>query len=137
MDRGSARETFRQSVVALQHEAESDFIRGHVDQRLGLWSHDHPVSVFAALGPSRSGWDELEPMFRNVADRLSDGGDVDFDLTTYDVAGDMAWTAGFLRFTVSLDGAAPRAMVLRITHVYRRENGEWKIAHEHSNWEEP
>ena len=137
MDTGSARETFRRSIVASQHEAELAFSRGQVDQRLELWSHDDPVSVFAALGPSRSGWDELEPMFRSVADRLSDGDDLQFDLTTYDVSGDMAWTAGFLRFTVSLDGAPPRPMVLRITHVYRRENGGWKIAHEHSNWEVP
>ena len=52
-----------------------------------------------------------------------------------DVDGDMAWTAGFLRFVTSMDGGPPSPYKLRITHVYRREEGEWKIVHEHSNFE--
>ena len=136
MDRDAAREAFRRSIVPLQHEAESAFIQGRVDERLELWSHEDPVSVFAALGPSKQGWDRLELMFTSVADRLSDGDRLTYDLTTYDVSGDMAWTAGFLRFSVSIDGAPARSMVLRVTHIYRRENGQWKIAHEHSNWED-
>jgi ketosteroid isomerase-like protein len=47
----------------------------------------------------------------------------------------MAWTAGFLRFVTSMDGGPPSPYKLRITHVYRREEGEWKIVHEHSNFE--
>lgn len=33
------------------------------------------------------------------------------------------------------DGGPLTRYTLRITHVYRREGGEWKVVHEHSNWE--
>ncbi len=40
-----------------------------------------------------------------------------------------------MRFTVSMHGAPLARYTLRITHVYRREGGEWKVVHEHSNFE--
>jgi ketosteroid isomerase-like protein len=130
-DRGQ----FLAEISEAQHRAESAFIRGEVAPRLELWSHREPVSVFAALGPSKVGWTELEPMFRSVAARLSAGTDTEFEIVAFDVSGDTAWTAGFLRFRVSIDGDEPHRRTLRMTHVYRREAGQWRIVHEHSNWE--
>jgi ketosteroid isomerase-like protein len=129
------RDAVRAAIEALQHRAEAAFVRGDVEPRLASWSHADPVSVFAALGPSRSGWDQLEPLFRSVAARLTDGRDLTYELFAFDVVGDVAWSAGFLRFKVAIDGGPTMQRTLRITHVYRREHDEWKIAHEHSNWE--
>ena len=129
------RESFRNQISSRQHAAEEALIRGEVEPRLQMWSHRDPVAVFAGVGPSRTGWDELEPMFRAVAARLSGGHDVRYEILAIDVAENMAWTAGFLRFVTSMDGAPPASYTLRITHVYRREGGEWKIVHEHSNFE--
>ncbi len=98
------RETFRAMVRQLQHEAEVALVRGDVGPRLEMWSHNDPVSLFAAVGPSKSGWDELEPTFRSLAARLSGGRDVDYEIMEFDMSGDMAWTAGFARFMVSTDG---------------------------------
>ena len=122
-------------ISKLQHRAEEAFIRGDVAPRLAAWSHNEPVSVFAALGPSRTGWSELEPMFRSVAARLADGHDVSYNIVAFDATDSMAWSAGFLTFTFSMDGGSALRRTLRITHVYRREPDGWKIAHEHSNWE--
>src|SRR6266568_5780190 len=98
------RETFRAMVRQLQHEAGVALVRGDVGPRLEMWSHNDPVSLFAAVGPSKSGWDELEPTFRSLAARLSGGRDVDYEIMEFDMSGDMAWTAGFARFMVSMDG---------------------------------
>jgi ketosteroid isomerase-like protein len=100
-----------------------------------MWSHRDPVSLFAAVGPSESGWGVLEPTFRSVAARLSGGRDVVYEIMEFDVTSDTAWTAGFARFTVSMDGGPLIRRTLRITHVYRREDDEWKVVHEHSNFE--
>ena len=42
--------------------------------------------------------------------------------------GDMAYTAGLERTSVSVDGK-PRTYTLRATQVYRREEGQWKVVH--------
>ena len=43
----------------------------------------------------------------------------------------MAHTAG-LNTWASVDGQ-PRSYTLRATQVYRREGGEWKVAHRHGD----
>jgi len=129
------RESFRTLISERQHEAEEALVRGDVGPRLQMWSHNDPVSLFAAVGPSKTGWDELEPTFRSVAARLSGGHEVSYEIMSFDVSADMAWTAGFARFTFSMDGGPLARYTLRVTHVYRREAGVWKVVHEHSNFE--
>ena len=131
----SDRESFRTGISQQQHEAEEALVRGDVGPRLEMWSHQDPVSLFAALGPSKSGWRELEPTFRSVASRLSGGRDVEYEIMEFGVTRDMAWAAGFARFFVSMDGGPLTHRTLRITHLYRREGDERKVGHEHSNFE--
>jgi ketosteroid isomerase-like protein len=48
--------------------------------------------------------------------------------------GDMAYTMGFERFnSIGEDGTA-LPVTVRVTHVYRREDGEWKIVHRHGDY---
>ena len=49
------RETFRTMISEEQHHAEEALVRGDVGPRLRMWSHHDPVTLFAALGPSKSG----------------------------------------------------------------------------------
>jgi ketosteroid isomerase-like protein len=128
------REAFRRSISERELAAEEALVRGDVGPRLEMWSHADPVSVIAAVGSARSGWAQLEPMFRSVAARLSGGHDVTYEVLAFDVSEDMAWSAGIVRFVGSMDGADPAPIGLRITQVYRLEQGDWKIAHEHSDF---
>jgi len=130
-------ESFRALISQRQHEAEEALVRGDVGPRLQMWSHNDPVSLFAAVGRSKSGWNELDPAFHAVASRLVGGHDVSYEIMAFDVTDEMAWTAGFVHFTVSIDGGPLTRYTLRITHVYRREAGEWKVVHEHSNSSQP
>jgi ketosteroid isomerase-like protein len=95
------------------------------------------VSVFGALGPCTYGWDEVSRIFRWVAELFSDPSDARYDyhwdVEVADVSGDMAYTVGFERFKASIDGGAPEQVTLRVTHIYRREDGEWKIVHRHGD----
>ena len=68
--------SFRTLISERHHEAEEALVQGDVEPRLRMWSHSDPVSLFGALGVSKSGWDELSPTFRSVASRLSGGRDV-------------------------------------------------------------
>ena len=129
------RVSFQSLIWAKQHEAETALVGGDVAPRLAMWSHNDPVTLFAGLGPSKSGWHELEPMFRAVAARLSGGRDLTFEIIASDVSGDIAWTVGVSRFTVSIDGGPVTRHTLRLTHLYRREAGEWKVVHEHSDFQ--
>ena len=63
---------------------------------------------------------------------FSDCTSYEFELLAYDVVGDMAYTASFEHTSASVDGQ-PRTYTLRATQVYRREEGEWRVAHRHAD----
>jgi ketosteroid isomerase-like protein len=52
--------------------------------------------------------------------------------TLADVSGHLAYTVHRERTSVSVDGS-PRDYVLRVTQVYRREAGTWKVVHRHAD----
>jgi ketosteroid isomerase-like protein len=50
------------------------------------------------------------------------------------VSGDLAYTVTIERSQVLVTGqAAPMPMALRVSHVFRKENGAWKLLHRHAD----
>ncbi len=124
---------FRSKTLARQAEAEAAFHQGDAGPRMQMWSRRDPVALFGAAGMFKSGWDELSETFPWVASRFSNVSDYRFDVLVADVRGDMAYAVGYERFTGSVDGRPAKPIVVRSTHVYRRENGDWKIVHRHGD----
>jgi len=98
-----------------------------------MWSTRDPVSLFGAFGPSNSGWDEVRRTFRWVASRFSNCTTYRFELLAAGASGNLAYTVGYEHATRSIDGGPVEPGVLRVTHVYRREDSEWKIVHRHGD----
>jgi ketosteroid isomerase-like protein len=124
---------FLTTTLPRQIEAEDALHRGDVGPRMEMWSTQDPVTLFGGWGPCKSGWDEVSRIFRWVASRFSEGSDYRFELVAAGVSGDLAYTVGYEHETVSVDGGPAEPNTLRVTHVYRRENGEWKIVHRHGD----
>ena len=130
-------EEFRAAFLPRQAEAEAALVQGDVEPRLALWSRRDPVSLLGALGPNKTGWAELERIFRWIADRLAttEHSDFRYDVEVAEVSADgaMAYTVGFERFDEVLDDGSKKPWTVRVTHVYRREDGEWRIVHRHGD----
>jgi ketosteroid isomerase-like protein len=121
------------ATLAEQGEAEAAFHQGDAGPRMALWSHQDPVTLFGAAGMFKSGWDELSRLFPWIASRFSDVTEYRFDVEVADVRGEMGYAVGYERFTGSIDGRPVEKVTVRSTHVYRREDGEWKIVHRHGD----
>ena len=126
-------EDFRAMMLARQTEAEEALVHGDPRPRMELWSRREPVTLFGAIGMSESGWEQLSRTFEWVASRFSKVSDFRFDVETVAVSGDMAYTLGFERFSGSIAGRPVEPVTVRVTHIYRRENGEWRIVHRHAD----
>ena len=121
-------------MVARQAEAEQALVaEGDAGPRMKLWSRRDPVTLFGAIGMSESGWDTLSKIFPWVAARFSDVSDFRFEVEVVEVNGDMAYTLGFERFNGSIAGGPVEPVTVRVTHIYRREDGEWRIVHRHAD----
>src|SRR5512139_555520 len=92
------------------------------------------TASFGAGVPCKSGTDEVTRISRWVASRFSNCIAYNFELVAAGVSGDLAYTVGYEHSSRSLDGGPVEPSTLRVTHVYRRENGEWKIVHRHADF---
>jgi ketosteroid isomerase-like protein len=115
-----------------QLEAEQALINGDPGPRLAMWSTQDPVTVFGAE-KSVIGSEEARQAFRWLASRFSNCTDYRFELVAAGASGDLAYTLGYEHITFSMDGGPVAPITLRVTHVYRREDGEWKIVHRHAD----
>jgi ketosteroid isomerase-like protein len=48
-------------------------------------------------------------------------------------SGDLAYTVGYEHSTASRNNGPVTPNTLRVTHIFRREDGEWKIVHRHGD----
>lgn len=124
-------DSFVAEMLPRQRAAEQAMHNGDAEPRIALWSRIDPVTVFGAR-LSASGWAEVEPLFRKVASWFSDSADYEFEVTAAGASGDLAYTIGYEHNQVKV-GGQPRTYTLRVTHVYRREDGEWRIVHRHAD----
>jgi len=127
----SDRDDFLTWVRTVLREAEVALHDGDAGPRRAIWSRNEPVSVLGAWRNAH-GQRELDELFESLAASFSDCTAYRFELQAYDVLGDMAYTAGLEHTSASVDGQ-PRSYTLRATQVYRREEGEWKVAHRHGD----
>jgi ketosteroid isomerase-like protein len=127
----SNRDDFLTWVTTALYEAEVALHNGDATPRRAIWSRNEPVSVLGAWR-NAYGQDEVDELFTSLAGSFSACTSYRFELVAYDVVGDMAYTAGLEHTSASVDGQ-PRSYTLRATQVYRREDGEWKVAHRHGD----
>ena len=125
------RDDFLAWVETRLYEAELALHNGDPAPRRALWSRNEPVSILGAWRDAH-GQREVDELFAALGESFSDCTSYAFEPTSYDVAGDMAYTEGLEHTSASVDGR-PRTYTLRATQVYRREGGEWRVAHRHAD----
>ena len=129
------RDGFVATMKERHAEAERALLNGDPALYLAMWSTRDPVTVMGATGRdvTQSGWEGVSQTLKVVAARNSDCTDYGFDVIAAEVSGDLAYTVGFEHFTSSFRGGPPSPRTFRVTHIYRRENGDWKLAHRHAD----
>ncbi|WP_430645158.1 YybH family protein [Agromyces sp. GXS1127] len=111
--------------------AERALFNGDAGPRRTTWSATDEVSVLGAWR-NAVGRSELLDAFDDLAASFAACTDYAFELISFDVSGDMAYTVGYERISAMKDGT-PSTFTVRSTQVYRREDGTWKVVHRHAD----
>ena len=127
----SDRDDFLEWVRTRLHDAEVALHNGDAAPRLAIWSTNEPVSVLGAW-KSATNYPQAKELFNSLEETFSDCTSFSFELVASDVVGDLAYTVGYEHTQASVNGEA-RRYTLRVTQVYRREDGEWKVVHRHGD----
>jgi len=123
---------FLAAVLPRQHHADTQIHNGDAGPRKALWSHRDPVTVFGAA-KTASGWHEVESLFDWLAHKFSKCDGYDLDVTAAGASGDLGYVVGSEHTTASVGDAPPIAYALRVTLIFRREEGEWREVHRHAD----
>ncbi|HJT36967.1 MAG TPA: nuclear transport factor 2 family protein [Actinomycetota bacterium] len=113
-------------------EVEDAFHGGDAGPRKAMWSHEDPVTLFGAAYMG-SGWAELGPIFDRLATEFSNFSASEVEVVAADAKGDLAYLVAIEHTTASIRGGEPKPYQLRVTTIFRREDGEWKPVHRHAD----
>lgn len=125
-------EAFLDSTMPRLTAADTALHNGDASPRMAIWSHNDPVTLFGAA-ISASGWAQLRTTFDLLASRFSNCSSWEYEVIAAGASGDLAYVVGIEHTTASVAGAAPEPYELRVTTVFRRESGDWKVVHRHAD----
>jgi ketosteroid isomerase-like protein len=123
---------FLGSIVSRHIAADSALHGGDPAGRIAMWSTNEPVTLFGAW-ISSTGPAGVTQVFQRLGETFSNCTSFDFEVVAAGMSGDLAYTVAYEHTTASIDGAPAKPYTLRVTHVYRREGGEWKVVHRHGD----
>jgi ketosteroid isomerase-like protein len=116
------------------HAAATTAVRhGDASSLIEMLSKRDPVTLFPASQPSKLGWAEVRDAFNRVASLYSSGTPVELEVLASGISGDLAYLVGVERGSAAVSGGVPEPVNLRVTQIYRREDGRWKLVHRHGD----
>jgi hypothetical protein len=124
-------EDFLAAVLPRQHAAETAMLNRDAGPRRAFWSEREPVTIWGAGRDARNrretdeGFDVLEKIFSD--------GQAELEVIAAEASGDLGYIVGYEHNIASVNGAQPGAIDLRVTLVFRREDGEWRAVHRHAD----
>ncbi len=125
-------DAFVESILPRLAAADTALHNGDASKRAAMWSPHDPVTQFGAAFTA-SGWSAVGSTFNLLASRFSNCISWDFELLAAGASGDLAYTVGIEHTTASVAGAPPTPYALRVTTIFRREDGEWRVVHRHGD----
>jgi ketosteroid isomerase-like protein len=121
-------------AIERSHEACAAFVNGDPEPLKKAYSHGDDVTVANPFGPPAYGWKQVEETMERAATNWHGGAPEGFDRVTKYESADLAFTVEIERYRAKVGGVnEPVPVALRVTQVYRPEDGVWKIMHRHAD----
>lgn len=116
------------------HRALNALVQGDPEPVQQLFSRRDDVTLANPLGPAVRGWSQVAEATARAASQIREGEPVAFEIISEYATEDLA-------YNLELEKVRAKTVVtgefgdisLRVTTIYRREDGEWKIVHRHAD----
>ena len=109
-------------------------MKGNPEPVKELFSHREDVTLANPLGPPAHGWEQVGTTIEHAASQFRDGRLVGVEIVEKHVSPEFAYTLWLEHAEGKVSGredAAPAT--LRVTMIYRPEEGVWKVVHRHAD----
>ena len=120
--------------MKIREAASQAFVRGDVGPLDRVSTQVSPATIFGPKGDCVEGASEVNAANAAGAKMFEPGSESHFQVMQQSVSGDLAFWAGIQRAKVKMKGKPePIPMDLRVTEVFRRQDGAWKLVHRHAD----
>lgn len=121
------------SFMELRESAAKEYSAGDIDALQEIATRHPPATLFEAGGAIRLGPDRVLEAYLKAAPQYESAGHTRFEVLQSAASDGLAYWVGLQRSTVRLADGAQRQVVMRVTELFRREKGEWKLIHRHAD----
>jgi ketosteroid isomerase-like protein len=112
-------------------DAVAHQVGGNSEPFMALWSREDDVVLLGAFGSHVRGWPRVRAHLLGTSKSLHWATWKAEGIVSHSV-GDFGYSAWLERTTGQI-GGAPAERTLRVTQVYRREEGRWRVVLRHAN----
>ena len=121
-------------VIEQYHSALGEFMKGNYEPARQLFSEREDVTLGNPFGPFACGWTQVHETMKRAASNYRDGGTRGFEAVSKHVTADLSCIVEVERLESKVGGRDDVAPVsLRVTTIFRREDGSWRIVHRHAD----
>jgi ketosteroid isomerase-like protein len=119
------------------HLAQGEFVKGNPEPVKRLFSHREDVTLNNPLSPPARGWDEVDEVaatMERAASPFRDGEFLNAEIVQKHATPEFAYVVEIERGEAKIGGREEiTPWALRVTMIFRPEDGEWKVVHRHAD----
>ena len=116
------------------HRAGLELTNGNPEVYKTLYSRRDDVTLSNPFGPPARGWSKVSATLDRAAENYRNGEVVGFENVSTVITSDLAYTVEIESYRARVGGAAGMVPVaVRVTTVFRHEDGAWKVTHRHAD----
>lgn len=124
---------FDQFLLKRTHAAEA-YVNGDPGPLSAIAAASSDATFFGPGGGAVHGASAVLSRYQSDAPMFEQGSTTRLEILHAAASGDVAYWVGYQHAMAHLRGkSAPVPMKLRVTEVFRREDGEWKLVHRHAD----
>jgi ketosteroid isomerase-like protein len=121
-------------VIEQSHLALGEFVQGNPEPLKMMYSHQEEVTLANPFGPPARGWEQVAATMEHAATLYRDGEIVSFENVAKYVTPELAYIVEVERYQAKVGGGEDIGPVaLRVTSIFRPEEGTWKVVHRHAD----
>jgi ketosteroid isomerase-like protein len=121
-------------LIERYHLALGELVNGNPEPLKEVFSHRDDVSLANPFGPPVRGWDEAARTMERAATNYRDGEIVSFENVANYVTSELVCVVEMERYRARVGGGEDISPVtLRVTSIFRPEDGTWKVVHRHAD----
>jgi ketosteroid isomerase-like protein len=123
-----------EQFLKLRKEASDEFINGNFEPLNSISTHQSPATIFGPKGDCVQDAEQVNSANARGAKLFKPDGTNAFEIMHMAADGNLAYWVGIQRSVVRMHGQeTPIPMDLRVTEIFRREGGEWKLVHRYAD----